>query len=160
MDKVFFVAKFEDANYRRKIMSESFFYEKDNMSLLVKPWHSNFNPLSKMFSKILVWVRLPYLPLHLWIDSLFDEIGDAIGSFIMVDNDSYGLYCILVELDVSKGLLVEIAINSSFGSWVQTLDYEGIPFRCCRCFKIGHVVENCGLEKKNSSASWWSGAYH
>lgn len=78
-------------------------------------------PLSEKFNKIPVWVRLPYLPLHLWADSLFEEIGDAIGNFIMVDNESFELYHtsfahILVELDVSKGLPVEIVINSSFGS--------------------------------------------
>lgn len=118
-----------------------------------------------MFNKILIWVRLPYLPLHLWADSLFEEIGDAIGSFIMVDNDFYGhyhtmFYHILVELDVSKGLPVEIVINSSSRSWVQTLDYDGISFRCRRCFKTVHAVGNCGIEKKNSSASWWSGTSH
>ncbi|XP_059073392.1 uncharacterized protein LOC131874161 [Cryptomeria japonica] len=165
MAKGFFVAKFKDANDRRKILCESFFSEKDNMSLLAKPWYSDFNPLSETFNKILIWVRLPYLPLHLWADSLFEDIGGAIGSFIMTDNESYGLYHttfarILVELDVSKSLPTEIVINSSFGSWVQTLDYEGIPFRCCRCFKTFHMAGNCGIEKKSSSASWWSGASH
>ncbi|XP_059075127.1 uncharacterized protein LOC131875118 [Cryptomeria japonica] len=130
------------------------------MPLLAKPWHIDFNPLSEKFNKIQVWVRLPYHPLHLWADSLFEEIGDAIGSFIMVDNDSFELYHttfarILVELEVSKGLLAEIAINSSLGSWVQSLDYEGIPFRCRRCFKTDHVLGNCGLAKKNLVASWW-----
>lgn len=135
MAKGFFIAKFENAKDSRKILCKIFFYEKDKMPLLAKPWHTDFNPLSEKFNKILVWVRLPYLPLHLWVDSLFKEIGDVIGSFIMVDNDSFDLYhitfsCILVELDVSKGLRAEISINSSFGSWVQSLDYKGIPLRC------------------------------
>ncbi|GLJ21408.1 hypothetical protein SUGI_0394160 [Cryptomeria japonica] len=86
MAKVFFVAKFKNAKNRRKIMCEIFFYEKDNTSLLVKPWHSDFNPLSEKLKKNPVWVWLPYLPIHLWANSLFEEIGDAIGNFIMVDN--------------------------------------------------------------------------
>lgn len=135
------------------------------MLLLTKPRHSDFNPLSEMFNKIPIWVKLPYLPLHMWVDYVFEEIGDAIESFIMVDNDSYGLYHttfarILVELDVSKGLPAKIAINSSFGSWVQTLDCEGISFRGRRCFKTSHAAGNCGLEKKNYSTSWCSGASH
>ncbi|XP_059068774.1 uncharacterized protein LOC131859220 [Cryptomeria japonica] len=163
MVKGFFVAKFENAKDRRKILCEIFFYEKDDMPLLAKPWHSDFNPLSKKFNKIPVWVRLPYLPIHLWAASLFEEIGDAIGNFIMLDNESFELYhttCvrILVELDVFKGLPAEIVINSSFGSWVQSLDYEGIPFRCHRCFTTGHATKNCGLEKKNPVASQWSRA--
>lgn len=165
MAKGFFVSKSENAEDRRKILCERFFYEKDNMPLLAKPWHFDFDPLSEKFNKIPVWVRLRNLPLHLWADSFFDEIGDAIGSFIMVDNDSNGLYHttfarILVELDVSMGLPAEIAINSSCGNWVQTLDIEGIPFRCRRCFKTSHAAGNCGLEKKTSMASWWSGASH
>ncbi|GLJ50401.1 hypothetical protein SUGI_1074260 [Cryptomeria japonica] len=131
------------------------------MPLLAKPWHSDFNPFSEKFNKILVWVRLPYLPLHLWHDYRFEEISDAIGSFIMVDNESFELYLttfahILGKLDVSKELLAEIVINSSFGSWVQTLDYKGIPFMCRKCFKTGHAAGNCGVERKNLVASWFS----
>lgn len=59
---------------------------------------------------------------------------------------------------ISKGLPSEIVINYSKGSWVQTLDYEGIPFRCQRCFKIGHATKRYGHEKKTVSALQWKGA--
>ena len=65
---------------------------------------------------------------------------------------------ILVDIDPSKGLLAEIVINSSKGSWTQTLDYEGFPFRCRRCFNAGYLVTQCGVGKNKFVASWWKGA--
>ncbi|GLJ10532.1 hypothetical protein SUGI_0129880 [Cryptomeria japonica] len=81
----------------------------------------------------------------------------------MVDVESSDIFHstlsrILVDLDISNGLPFEILLNSSKGSWVQSLDYEEIPFCCRRCFKTGHVVENCGFENKATKASWWKGA--
>lgn len=34
---------------------------------------------------------------------------------------------------------------------LQVLDYEGLPFRCRRCHKYGHLVQNCTLPFKNPS---------
>lgn len=80
-----------------------------------------------------------------------------------MDNESYDLYHstfarILVEIDVSKGLPAEVLLKSSRGSWIQSLDYEGVPFRCRRCFKIGHAAAQCGFEKKTKTTTWWNGA--
>lgn len=80
-----------------------------------------------------------------------------------MDNEFYNLYHstfarILVEIDVSKGLPTEVILKSSRGSWIQLLDYEGVPFRCRRCFKTGHAATQCGFEKKSKIATWWNGA--
>lgn len=96
--------------------------------------------------------------------SLLEEVGEALGEFLMIDKDSYQIYHstyarILVNIDVSKGLLAEIEIESSLGSWVHPLDFEGILFRCRKCFQTGHVVARCETDKKKKrSASWWKGA--
>ncbi|GLJ49864.1 hypothetical protein SUGI_1059620 [Cryptomeria japonica] len=93
----------------------------------------------------------PSLPkLHAWIYEhwerlITEEVGDALGDFLKVDVESSDIFhstfvCILVDLDISNGLPAEILLNSSKGSWVQSLDYEGIPFRYRRCFKIGHLA--------------------
>lgn len=62
-------------------------------------------------------------------------MGEALGDFLLVDDESFDIFHstfarILVEMDVSKGLYVEILLKSPKGSWVQSLDYEGVPF-CC-----------------------------
>jgi hypothetical protein len=55
---------------------------------------------------------------------------------------------ILVLINLQKGLYQELLIESTAGDFVQTLDYEGIPFRCHRCHVYGHDVENCPISIK------------
>ena len=68
-----------------------------------------------------IWVRFSNLPLHLWLDSVLDVVGDAIGDFQMVDSDSFDIlhtkYAhILVVVDVSKGLPENIKLVVPNGS--------------------------------------------
>lgn len=93
----------------------------------------------------MIWVRLLYLPLHLWVDSLLDAVGDVIGDFLMVDDESsdimHSTYVrILVEVDISKGLPRKIKVAHPKGFWIQTLDYEGISFRFRKCFNTSHLA--------------------
>ena len=67
--------------------------------------------------------------MHLWQDSVFETIGNAIGDFLYVYSDTSDIFhstCarILVELDVSKGLPEAICLDSPRGSWTQMLDFE------------------------------------
>ncbi|GLJ54604.1 hypothetical protein SUGI_1173070 [Cryptomeria japonica] len=106
--KGFFIAKFEYVEDRVKILGINPFSWEDKYVLMVKPWFSGFNPSTNSFNDILVWVRLPNLPLHLWTDSLLEEVGEALGEFLMIDKESYQIYHstyarILVNIDVSKG---------------------------------------------------------
>ncbi|GLJ18016.1 hypothetical protein SUGI_0317610 [Cryptomeria japonica] len=152
MAKEFFVAKFDNAQGRDKILCDHFFSWEDKFLLMIKPWHFYFNPSTKMFNKIPTWVRLPNPPLHLWNDSLLEEVGDALGDFLMMDAESSDIFHsifvrILVDLDISNGPPAEILLYSSKGSWVQSLDYEGIPFRYKRCFKLGMLLSIMSLRK-------------
>ncbi|XP_059066283.1 uncharacterized protein LOC131857612 [Cryptomeria japonica] len=145
--KGFFVVKFEKPANRKVILCDHFFIWKNRYPLMIKPWHENFVPLSESFCKMPKWVRLPNLPLHFWVDPLLEVVGDALGDFLMVDVESSDILhstyaCILVDIDASKGLPEEIKLSTPEGFWIQPLDYEGIPFRCRRCFKTGHVQLN------------------
>ncbi|GLJ31106.1 hypothetical protein SUGI_0622700 [Cryptomeria japonica] len=78
----------------------------------------------------------------------------------MVDDISLNLLhtasaCLLVEIDVSMGLPSQISITSSKRSWLESVDYEGIPFRCRRCFKTRHNVDSCTRLTVKHLASWW-----
>jgi hypothetical protein len=54
-----------------------------------------------------------------------------------------------VRLDLCSGLLKELTIKTASGSFIQSLDYEGIPFRCHRrCHVYGHGVVDCKLPFK------------
>lgn len=62
---------------------------------------------------------------------------------------------ILVETDVSKVLPSKIFITTSKGSWVQHVDFEGVPFRCRRCFKTRHNTASCDRHRVERPTTWW-----
>jgi hypothetical protein len=131
--KGFFVVKFENSEDRRSILRNNSFSWDGRFPLLAKPWHKDFDPLLESFNKIPVWVRLPNLPLHLWLDSVLESVGNALGDFRCVDTATSDIFHstvarVLVEVDTSKGLPEMICLDSPRGSWTQLLDYEGIPF--------------------------------
>ena len=127
----------------------------DRYPLMAKPWHMDFDPFTESFNRVPIWVWLPNLSMHLWLDSVLETIGDAIGDFLYVDSDTSDVLhstCaqILIEMDVSKGLLEKICLASLRGSWTQMLDYEGIPFRCRTCHKTSHIAARCAAVKTKS----------
>jgi len=46
-------------------------------------------------------------------------------------------------MDFKKGFPPDIGIVTPKGRIIQTLDYEGIPFRCHRCHQFRHMVASC-----------------
>ena len=66
---------------------------------------------------------------------------------------------ILVEIDISKGLLEMISVASTLGSWNILLDYKGIPFHCRKCHKASHLSVGCSASKSRPKMppSWWKG---
>ena len=100
-------------------------------------------------------MRLPNLPIHFWENSIFREIGEALGDFRIVDSQSFehfhSTYArIIVDIDASKGLPAKIFLNHSRGSWTQLLDYEGLPFRCKKFFNTRHMAATC-VYRKNTN---------
>jgi hypothetical protein len=75
-----------------------------------------------LFLNLGVWLALP----------LFLNIGLYIGLMSVAR--------ILVRLDLHPGLLKEMTIETASGSFIQPLDYEGIPFICHSCHAYGHGV--------------------
>jgi hypothetical protein len=57
----------------------------NNSPLLLKPWSSLFDESIERLDKILVWVRLPTLPFHLWTFEHFKSIGNFLGDFLDAD---------------------------------------------------------------------------
>ena len=158
------MVKFDSVDDRKKILCNYGFSWEEKFPLMAKPWHPDFDPLTESFNKFLVWVKIPNLPMHLWLDSIFEAIGESLGDFLYVDsitsNFLHSTYArLLVEMDLSKGLPEQVCLDSSHGSWTLSLDYEGVPFCCRKCLKTSHISTRCVVGKSSSKhpPSWWLG---
>lgn len=114
-----------------------------------------FDPKTEKAGTGPVWVRLPGLPCHFWTEQIFRQIVDAMGSYLTHDESyiSTGRMAyarILVHMDLSGGLPEYINIQRRDATRRQMMDYEGVPFRCRRCHKVGHLFKDCPLNKWNS----------
>eukprot|EP01018_Ginkgo_biloba_P022058 Gb_03022 [translate_table: standard] len=98
---------------------------------------------------ILVMAFLPFASKEVG----FKEIGNALGSFVEEDmlfqhTGSMTIARIFVSLDLREGLAKNMVLQKGTHSFVQTLDYVGVPFRCNRCHIYGHLVAECSLSFK------------
>jgi hypothetical protein len=50
--------------------------------LYLKRWHPSFDLESEVPKEVLVWVRLPNLPIHYWNSSSLQAIGNGLGNYI------------------------------------------------------------------------------
>lgn len=124
---------FDSEQYRKKVLYEYQWSWEDKYLLLLKPWYLTFNPTTKSFDKVPMWVRLSYLPLQFSFESCFEAIGDSLGRFLGVDEGSLRFQhttfaCILVEMDFKKGFPADLFLKVGERQWLQPMDYEGIPF--------------------------------
>jgi hypothetical protein len=95
-------------------------------------------------SIVLVWVRLPHLPLHCWGDDALKCIRDSLGKGIDKSELGMSMYTyaiICVEVDLEKGLLEAIKLSLDGWTHVHKLDYEKLPFKCKSCHEYGHFAE-------------------
>ncbi|GLJ24884.1 hypothetical protein SUGI_0475970 [Cryptomeria japonica] len=84
----FFVVVFENEKDRDKLLCDCQWCWEDSRSLMLKPWHPAFNPLSKSFNQIPIRSRLPNLSIQFWFDSCFEAIGNSLGNFLITDESS------------------------------------------------------------------------
>ena len=55
-------------------------------------------------------------------------------------------------MDLSGALLDKVILEVFYEEWVQTVNYEHIPFRCHKCYEHGHLIRDYPLSKaKNKS---------
>jgi hypothetical protein len=59
--------------------------------------------------------------------------------------DEYVVARILVHINLRECLAEDIELVLRGKTFKQKLDYVGVPFRCRRCHKKGHVVRQCRL---------------
>jgi hypothetical protein len=106
----------------------------------------DFSPNNDIPNVVLIWARLPFLPLHCWNDATIRSIGNTLGKYIDLVEPKNGLQdCarIYVEVYLEKGL--HEAINLTLDNWtyLQQVDCEKLPFKCKICHEYGHFAKQC-----------------
>lgn len=125
--------------------------------VLLKRWNPLFDPEREQLGAGPIWVRLPGLPIPFWAEEVFIRVGNALGTYLdydrtYVESGNRMLARILVHLDTHDGLEEQITLQWGRCIRVQSLDYEGVPFRCRRCHKVGNLAKECPLNKKSDDA--------
>ena len=108
--------------------------------IYLNKWTLNFDPIQDVPPSVLIWVRLPHLPLHCWNSESLETIGNKLGKYIDKTEKIYQYLCarIRIEVDFETGLPVAIKLTVVEWSHIQKLDYEQIPFKCRFCHGYGH----------------------
>ncbi|XP_058732715.1 uncharacterized protein LOC131604280 [Vicia villosa] len=119
-------------------------YTMRNVPLLIQEWRADFNLKRDMLRTLPIWIKLPQLPLYLWEAKSLSKIGSAIGVPLVTDECTASKHRvsyakILVEVDITKEMVKEIAIKDNEGrKFTQFVEYEWRPLFCDKCKKLGH----------------------
>eukprot|EP00253_Pinus_taeda_P034473 PITA_34473 len=90
------------------------------------------------------------LPAEYWKEETLRDIGNSLGTFIKAFEEtkthrytSYARIC--VQMHLTKALTDSVSLFHDDFEWIQTLDYEHIPFRCRKCHEHGHLFRDFPL---------------
>jgi hypothetical protein len=125
-------------------------YFFNSAGLFLRFWTERFSPEKEDFSMAPVWIRLYSLPQEFWLEEVLMGIGNTIGQYFKSSEatkqrkyTSYARIC--VYMNIAQALPGTVILEHQDEDWVQTLDYEHIPFRCRRCHEHGHLFRDCPL---------------
>ena len=126
-------------------------------SLVLNRWHSGFDPLTERATIRHLWVLFPALPYPLWNKDILVALANLIGHFVALEKEFHLIYDkrmekVLVEVDITKGLIPEIEIDCGDRVITQRLDYLHMSFRCNLCHDTGHLRNTCHLLRTGLSA--------
>lgn len=147
-----FALRFARADHTNWVLSSHWHFEQ--APVLLKRWTSLFDPETEQIGVGPIWVRLPRLPLQYWSEDIFKRIGNALDTYMGYDKSFHqtGMMAyarILINMDTRGGLYEHITIQWRDSARRQIIDYEGIPYRCRRCHKVGHLYRDCPLLRKS-----------
>ena len=91
---------------------------------------------------------LPSFPIKLWTHNVFKDLASLLGRFVRIEKKMlYGveknIAFVMVEIDITKGVPMEVKIEWGDKSFKQRLDYLQIPFQWHFCQKMSHVKARC-----------------
>lgn len=139
---------------------EDLVYVLDNRPWFVKGrifhlrrWTPSFSATYAKMDKLIVWVRLPFLPLHLWDPDTLERIVQVLGRYIRVDEaTAMGDHCIFarvcIEVDLRcplKRVIVLHPENQEDEVYRIRVSYEALFEICFNCGNFSHRYEACPM---------------
>jgi hypothetical protein len=147
--KGFFTIIFHNLEDRNRIFDGGPYFF-NSAGLFLRFWTEKFSPEKEDFAHAPVWIRLYSLPQEFWLEEVLAGIGNTIGVYVKSSEatkqrryTSYARIC--VYLNIAKPLPGSIVLEYQDEDWIQTIDYEHIPFRCRKCHEHGHLFRECPL---------------
>jgi len=132
-------------------------YFFNSAGLFLRFWTERFNSDKEDFTMAPVWIRLYSLPQEFWLEEILMGIGNTLGQYVKASEatrqrkyTSYARIC--VYMNISKALPGAVTLEYQDEEWLQTLDYEHIPFRCRRCHEHGHLYRDFPLLNQTANA--------
>lgn len=120
----------------------------------LQPWKRHFDPTKEKLNTVLLWIRLPRLPLEMWNGKVLKHIISPIGNLSKINNNSEevakGLFArICVEVDVSKPLkrTIKYVLVDVYRECL--LDYENITSICFGFESQSHKFDSYKCNSKN-----------
>lgn len=112
--------------------------------LIVQIWRPFFKCGGDEIRNLVVWVRIPNLPIELCNATFLWRVGSTIGTMLKVDmltsvNLRARFARICVEIDLCKMLVPKFKVLS----YEFSLEYEGLHLICFKCGKYVHREEVC-----------------
>lgn len=143
LDENCFLVKFRlEDDFQRALMNGPWIIFGHCLS--VQPWTPSFNPRHHFISRIVTWIRLPYLPARYYHSDVIKSIGNTIGDVVKINyntaSGNRGRFArVTVMLDLTKPLIPRIQVDGE----ILFVEYEGIPSICFTCGRYGHSQEGC-----------------
>jgi hypothetical protein len=125
--------------------------------LRLSRWSPDFHPSNQKQTHSQVWVRFHYLPLEYWQPRILFEIAGAIGTPIIIDqntlNQSFGHYArVLVDINMAGFLPDTLWVERENFTFDIEIEYEKRPYFCFTCNSIGHSSDHCKKDHANKIA--------
>ncbi|XP_038973991.1 uncharacterized protein LOC120105509 [Phoenix dactylifera] len=112
----------------------------------------NFTPGSGGLSMVVVWLRMPGLPLDYWEKSIILQMAAKAGMPLAVDEamkkgKKSGFARVKIEVDLKNPLRGGTYVKGK-AQWLkerfwQVFIYENLPNPCCRCGRVDHEEAHC-----------------
>lgn len=97
-----------------------------------------------------VWIFLYSLLWEFWLEEILIGNGNTLGIYIKSSEEtrqkryiSYARIC--VYMNISKAILGSLTLEYRDEEWLQTIDYEHIPFRCIKRHEQRHLFRDFHL---------------